>query len=438
MGPMLSTQTGLNEVQEVLPGFCEEAFAQHRTLHRYWDPVRIARAAPFRSFPSAATKLHDVTLSCVQAWGTTSGRIALGLSGGLDSSILLGCLREMPSNSDVVCFTHFAEGPDSDERQFARLVAERAKCRHIELSRHSDVDLRTVLSQVRLERSPGMRTSQIDRIEPDLALDAGAGAIFKGHGGDELFCRHHTQFYLADLLRSQGPSAEFLGQLTHSAVTEGENLWRSLFRALHHAFVPYRWDVTAILRGDQEDQSLLHPEVVRSVLADGSFELPFVSSTRGCSPGKLWQITLITGRRRYYGPWDRDGDPQSISPLLSQPIIETCLRIPTFMQMRQRRERAVAREAFNREVPREVLERRWKGGTEQLAWKLLQRNLPFVRELLLDGVLARRGLVDRPKLEAALSGGPSSLVRATVPLFELIGMEAWLYAWSGRGVRSMQ
>jgi asparagine synthase (glutamine-hydrolysing) len=89
-----------------------------------------------------------------------------------------------------------------------------------------------------------------------------------------------------------------------------------------------------------------------------------------------------------------------------------------------------------REVPKEILMRRWKGGAEHLAWRILRQNLPFVRELLLDGELIRSGLLNRPRLESLLNGDPASVVRATVPVFGLVGAEAWLQAWSLRMPRS--
>jgi asparagine synthase (glutamine-hydrolysing) len=431
IGPVTSKQTGINEITELLPGFCEETHGAERIQRCCWDPVAMAKNQPIAHFDSAASTLHAVTKSCIHAWAARTPQILHALSGGLDSSIVLGCLQDAPTQPQITAFTYFADGADSDERVFARCAVRRAGCEHIEWRRDdAEVDLRSGFSKVRLERNAGLRIPAVDRIEPECAAAVGAHAIYKGYGGDELFCRHHTHYYVADALRCGDLRAGLGGLLLHSAVTEGESIWKVLASAIGNAFLPHRWNTTRVFSLDQEDQGLVRAEVIRELQADRAYDLPFADSTHACPPGKLWQISLITGWRPYYTPSMRVHDPPVIAPLLSQPIIETCLRIPTYLQMKGRQERAVARAAFAEEVPREILERRWKGGAEQLAWRLFRRNLPLIREILLDGQLVRHHIVDRPRLEAALVVSPASGLKATVPVFELLGTEFWLHAWS--------
>jgi asparagine synthase (glutamine-hydrolysing) len=282
-----------------------------------------------------------------------------------------------------------------------------------------------------------MRIPAVDRLEPDVALASGATAIYKGHGGDEIFCRHHTHFYVADFLRQCGPRRKFLSLATHSAIAEGETLWRVLAQALWNAYVPRRWSLLRTFQRDQEGQSLVHPGILAALRDDRSFDLPFARGTRTCPPGKLWQISLISGHRGYYSPFSRDTDPHPVWPLLSQPIVEVALRIRTWLQMENRRERAVARAAFANDLPREIIDRTDKGGSEPLAWRVLHKNRPFIRELLMDGALVREGIVDATKLDAVLSDSDDSAIRATVPIFALVGAEAWHSAWCNPRVRSV-
>jgi asparagine synthase (glutamine-hydrolysing) len=118
-----------------------------------------------------------------------------------------------------------------------------------------------------------------------------------------------------------------------------------------------------------------------------------------------------------------------VSPLLSQPILETCLRIPTWFQCSGRRDRALARDAFAADIPREIATRYDKGGAEALASAMIERNLPFLHEMLLDGVVASSGIIDRVRLEAALCASPSSESVSSVPIFDLLGAEIWARAW---------
>ena len=61
---------------------------------------------------------------------------------------------------------------------------------------------------------------------------------------------------------------------------------------------------------------------------------------------------------------------------------------------------------------------------------VLDSNINRVREVLLDGQLSRRRLIDRMKLEELLSDRPSSLAGAVSQIHALVGVEAWLSRWS--------
>jgi len=436
VGPGLSERTGLNEVREILPGWCDEWHGKVQRRHCYWNPLDVAKSQPIASFDAATAFLRNSISLTTHAWATRAPRILHALSGGLDSSIVLSCLYSAPSMPRITCLTHHAEGADGDERHFARLVADQFQLPHIEKLRTPDVDLRGALHGLRFDSNPGFRVREIDRIEPDIAREISACALTKGFGGDEIFCRHHNYFYAADLLRDHGLSFALLDQLAHSAILQGETLWKTLWRVMRGAFVPTRWNLAALFLEEQEGQSIIHPEMLQAIADDTDFDLPYATTTRRCGPGKLWQVSLATARRPYYTPWWRQGDPQLIAPLLSQPVIETCLRIPTYLQAANRGERAVARAAFSNALPPAVIQRRSKGGSEELAWKTLRANLPFVRELLLDGHLVRQRIVCRELLEAALADEQSSDLRSTVPVFDLIGAEAWLQPWQSPPVRT--
>ncbi len=117
-------------------------------------------------------------------------------------------------------------------------------------------------------------------------------------------------------------------------------------------------------------------------------------------------------------------------PLLSQPLVELCLRIPTWLQITDHTDRALTRRAFAQDLPLEILSRTDKGGAENLATQVLYHNLPYLRERLLDGLLTQSGIIDRPRLEASLSAGPAQHAVNSAPLFELLGAEIWASAWA--------
>lgn len=91
---------------------------------------------------------------------------------------------------------------------------------------------------------------------------------------------------------------------------------------------------------------------------------------------------------------DRSRVAPVINPLLSQPIIETCLSIPSWRWREGGRDRAAIRDAFADNVPEAIVERKIKGTPDPFCGEIIQHKRQELRERLLEGQLAahRRGL----------------------------------------------
>ena len=99
-------------------------------------------------------------------------------------------------------------------------------------------------------------------------------------------------------------------------------------------------------------------------------------------------------------------------------------------------DRAIARRAFYDELPREVVNRRNKGDIERHILSIIDHNITFIRDLLLQGALVEEGVVDRNKLAAALSGQPGKTQANFGEILDFVGTEAWLLRWRNQGWRA--
>jgi asparagine synthase (glutamine-hydrolysing) len=113
-------------------------------------------------------------------------------------------------------------------------------------------------------------------------------------------------------------------------------------------------------------------------------------------------------------------------PLLSQPLMEVCLQIPTYLLLQGGRERALAREAFANQVPPQILRRYDKGSTVAHATEMLRRSDPFLRELLLGGILAENNVIDRKELEPFILQGQPYREEQLLPLLACIAAEVFV------------
>ena len=88
--------------------------------------------------------------------------------------------------------------------------------------------------------------------------------------------------------------------------------------------------------------------------------------------------------------------------MLSQPVVELCLAVPSWDWVAGGQDRAVARKAFASHLPAEVVWRRNKGRLETMCAEAFLAQRHALAPLLLEGWLARAGLIDRERVEAYL------------------------------------
>ena len=110
---------------------------------------------------------------------------------------------------------------------------------------------------------------------------------------------------------------------------------------------------------------LLVPAMIEEARRSGTFLHPLLRHPRGAPSGKLWHAHQISQPFDFYDPLGREGDAERLSPLFSQPVMELCLRIPTYVLTHGGWDRAVARRAFYHDLPPQIRNRRNKGGIEE-------------------------------------------------------------------------
>jgi len=149
-------------------------------------------------------------------------------------------------------------------------------------------------------------------------------------------------------------------------------------------------------------------------------------ATRGVPPGVLWHVSTVSVPPAYYSSFGPESTPERTMPLLSQPLVELCLRMPSYLLIRSGRDRAIARKAFASELPETTIKRTAKGRVDQYVRNVVDANLDFLREFLLDGILVRKGLLNRDTLELYLTKRSPADFQYSEILHEHLCVEAWL------------
>jgi asparagine synthase (glutamine-hydrolysing) len=422
-GELTGHPTSLQGVSQVLPGECHPLADGSRGAALLWSPTKQAGLSPIIDPAQAADALREVVRRCAHAWASCYDAIVLRLSGGVDSSILACSLTEGDTQTRVTCLNYHSPGSDTDERYYARLAAARARRELVEIERDAGFRLEQVLDVARMP-SPANYLGRFGaHTDANLAAAVGAPALFTGSGGDQLFLESATWWPAADYLRLQGPGIGFLWAAMNAARLGQVSVWRAARLAIADRFRsrPPAADTARpwALATDTVWETLKNP---------GRFQHPVHGEPSDLPIGKLIQAQQVTHFGGYYDPYRREAAPEQVHPLLSQPLIELCLRIPTWVLTVGGRGRGLARRAFAADLPEQIAGRRSKGGLQEQLAAVLASNPDFVRAFLLEGRLAASGLVDRSRLERALSGRPGAVGRPG-EIHMYVAVEAWLQRW---------
>lgn len=425
-------RTCLKEVGEVLPGECLRLSAE-TTRAFLWNPVALSRDYLQVDTVEAARLMRDGLVDVADALARPFRRILHNL-GGLDSSILLSCLAAARGAPEITCVNFYSESFGGDERRYARTMAAHVGVKLVERRLEPErVDLDIWRTQEMGASPPvGFDSLTLAGDVHGLAQGLDVDVLSYGTGGDGVLFQAPYIFPALDYVAMRAPAA----QLGRTALEAAQHGGRSLASTLREMILerlrpPPCFD--SIIK-------LLDPGILADFLGPGrpadwrspSHLHPMLRPDDKFPKGKYYQILgsaffdLESHRHRF--PSHREFD--YICPLLAQPFVELCLRIPTWQLADGGVSRGLARRAFWKDLPREISGRTSKSTTEGMYERLVDRSLPALRETLLDGVLARAGFFDLGRLETALSGSRDPLIVAEpAMLFDLYAWEAWASRW---------
>lgn len=418
---VVSQQTCVADVQELPPGCALTIDAwfdvQVRPMWSFWDHLRGDDRPSGRV---AEGMVREAVSGAVGQMMSRAGTVAVSLSGGLDSSIVASCSTGVGRHAVLVTFA--ADDPDGDERQFARAVATNLGVDLLEVPFEQENVNLFVSSSRHLPRPTGnAQTQSVVGRYIAVARELGVSAIMNGMGGDNVFCTNSSALPLVDALLGRASVAEFRETLQSLQLLTGASRARIISQMLR---------IAARGRSPSRKPSLAH--FLSSDLAQSAID-PLSAEWLGrhgkCLPGKTYHIEMIVQALHAVEGFDRQLAPTWLSPLMSQPVVEACLSVPTWMWTSGGMNRAVARRAFSDRLPPSVTYRRTKGGPDSFLRDFALARRILLREILMDGELVRRGIVDQQRLEAAFADGSMLRDGFHGQLLQLADIEAWIAYW---------
>lgn len=422
-------ETALHDVYELLAGEVLYRTNCSPAVDMAWSPNAFVHSDNRLSIDAYGAYLHETVHSCLDAWASTHQWIVHNLSGGFDSSLILAILGRSKARPNTVSINRFAYGPAEDERRYARLVAQSAEIPLVECP--WEFSSRTFSASC-LSYPFGAKPTLENLLEPlderffsTMKSIHRFDAIWTGEGGDHLFMSIPTPLIVTDSMRTHGGRRQLRRTLYSAARITGHSIPHLFLGGLVGAF-----------RSNADPRTAsFAPNPFASIrnLAPHSTRVlpthPWMHRCRGITPGKRLQIALLAEVIHRRRPLSGTQGSCALAPLLSQPLIELCLEIPTFILQCDGRTRGLARRTFSQELPPEITLREVKGQTAHAIVGLVDRSRGFLRELLLNGALSGQGLLNHDLLASTLVDNVPINVNALFPLSAVIAAEAWARSW---------
>ena len=412
-------RTCLEGMDEVVPGRLVGVEPSAKVPVKLWTPWEFA-TRPWRADrQEAAARLRAIAVQCMSAWTRDAGHVAVAASGGVDSSFICAALAVSGARFD--CATVATSDPSGDESRYVRQLADALGVRVVKRTFDpADVDLTRPASAGLVRPVRKAFLTPFRRALANACAELGADTVFDGNGGDNLFAYLHSSTPALDRLWQHGPGRGFARTVVDLCRLTDMDL-PAMIRAL----------VVRAVRGPGQS---FKPDA--TLLACGIADRPgpaplldWLADAPARRPGKRAHVAMLLRTWSFVDDLAGVDTPHAFSPLLSQPLVEFCLSVPTWAWCRDGINRSLARDAFAADLPASIVARVSKSGPDSFIRRTVARDRALLRELLLDGLLHSHGLLDARAVEAALRADALGDDPRLYRLLDFAEAETWARSW---------
>lgn len=413
--PYLRTaRTALERVSELLPGSTLTCRGHDVFTQTAWSPWHFVSPDVRHTNPrAAAAEVRAAISGVIKTLSAQDERFIVELSGGLDSSIVATCLRESSSRATFCTLVMPIAG--TDERPYAELVTDTLGCELLPVEVGFDnIHFQFPVLSSAISPAVGILQQAVNEVWETAANRHGVDSFFSGGGGDTVFCYLKTAAPAADAFKERGAMAGFTAIRDLSALHQC-TIWKAGRLTLRKLWrrSPSSW---------KRDTTFLNLEWVPAVPEHH----PWLDSPSHALPGDREKIQDLAGTRIFREATPRGQGRAMRFPLLSQPVMEACLKVPTWMWISGGRNRSIARDAFSDLLPQDILDRRSKGSYSGYMAAVYARNKDGMQQFLEDGELCAHGLLDRSAITAFFAKELAPRDLSFLRIFDLCTAENWV------------
>ena len=411
------------------------------TIVKYWEIG--ARESFAGSDEEAAHALRQVLADAVQSHMVSDVPLGAFLSGGVDSSIVVGLMAEA-SSRPVKTFSIGFDEPQFDELEHARRVSDHFATDHHEFVVRPD-GLAILDRLVEHFDEPFADSSAIPTWYVSEIARQHVTVVLSGDGGDELFGgydrylphRRVAQFDRLALPGARAAAGAVWPLLPHGA--RGKNFLRHVSRTDDGRYL----DSVAFFQPDERES--LYTYDVRRRLAEWNAEDALrarLSRFSSLPPhGRMMRLDFET-----YLPEDvltkvdRMSMAHSIEsrvPLLDNEVIEFAATLPSALKIRNGRRKHVLKEAVRTLLPGEIVDRKKQGFGVPLGVWFRGGLTDIFSDVLCSSRTRQRGYFEPRFVDRLVQEHLSGRRDHTLRLWQLLVFELWHRQYVDEGSLAM-
>lgn len=417
-------ETGFKNISNLLSG--ESITLYDLKIKTIWSPEKFVKSDNL-TIDVAMDELRKVVIDCISCWGNEYNNILLNLSGGLDSSLVATILRKH-TNTNIYGLNLCFDSELGNEERYARDVSNMYEFPHFVFKMEENkFNLEDKLSIYPIQYKPlkyGLGFEILDK-ELEILEKYSIDSIFSGCAGDVLFQTKNSIFIAQDYFRDNGLKG-YLSTAIRTAELTNNTIW-AVFKktAAYILFGSRRYAYEGKI-----DKGICN-EKYKEIIDNKYLSHPWIENISHINNGKKFQIFCLADSQNFYTNFYTSNFVDNLHPLLSQPIMEYCLSIPSYILTPQLISRGLIREAFKDYLPESIYRRRTKSGVGSYYADIVEDNFNNITEILCNGNLVKKDIISKFDLKLLIEKAKNSDT-VKMELFRLFTTEMWMRKVEGK------
>ncbi|MEM9271822.1 MAG: asparagine synthase-related protein [Cyanobacteria bacterium P01_F01_bin.143] len=408
---LATEQTAFKGIQRILPGNLI-ALDSQGNIEKIWSWNWLQQIQPIKniSLPEAGSKFtHLFRQGIIER--SKQGKIASHLSGGMDSSSVVCLARDLLSSEKLTTLSLVYQIRSLvGETDYIQMVIDQGGMidpHYVDGDAAGDFQWFDEPMLEHDEPYPGLFHLAMEKVLVDLASQLGVSTIFTG-GGSELITEGN-RYHLADLIR-QGDLNQALQSARQWSQAQNQSLWSILYQLGIEPLLPLilREGIATTLRnGYGKWPKLGLFEIPPWVLPDFAKKYQLrdkaAATIEKSSQSPIEQSFNLLGLSASAGNWASWylAAPLGIhisDPFLDRRLITFCLGLPRELREVPGVPKPLLQEAMKGILPEPIRTRKFKRNFNEVYWKGLAKNLPYLEDMVRRSSIDELGIFDKSQL----------------------------------------